>query len=76
MGTFDVDFADVHGLWSLLTLIKQLEETVDDTIMTTGSEAYHAALALDQLKRGGLEKRQRERRAAAETGGSGAGKRL
>jgi hypothetical protein len=45
MRTFDVDFADAHGLWSLLTLIKQLEEAVDDTIMAAGSEAYHAALA-------------------------------
>jgi hypothetical protein len=45
MAAFDVDFADAHGLWSLLTLIKQLEEAVEDTIMTAGSEAYHAALA-------------------------------
>jgi hypothetical protein len=33
METFDVDFADVHGLWSTLTLIKQLEEAVEDTVM-------------------------------------------
>jgi hypothetical protein len=45
MAAFDVDFADVHGLWSTLTLIKQLEEAVEDTVMTAGSEAYHAALA-------------------------------
>jgi hypothetical protein len=45
MATFDIDFADVHGLWSTLTLIKQLEEAVEDTVMTAGSEAYHAALA-------------------------------
>jgi hypothetical protein len=45
MGAFDVDFADAHGLWSLLTLMKQLEEAVEDTIMAAGSEAYHAALA-------------------------------
>ena len=42
MATFDVDFADAHGL---LTLIKQLEEALKDTIMTAGSEAYHAAFA-------------------------------
>jgi hypothetical protein len=45
MTAFDIDFADAHGLWSLLTLIKQLEEAVEDTIMAAGSEAYHAALA-------------------------------
>jgi hypothetical protein len=45
MATFDVDFADVHGLWSTLTLIKQLEEAVEDTVMVAGGEAYHAALA-------------------------------
>jgi hypothetical protein len=28
-----------------LTVIKQLEEAVEDTIMAAGSEAYHAALA-------------------------------
>jgi hypothetical protein len=45
MAAFDVDFADAHGLWSTLTLIKQLEEAVEDTVMAAGSEAYHAALA-------------------------------
>jgi hypothetical protein len=45
VAAFDVDFADVHGLWSTLTLIKQLEEAVKDTVMAAGSEAYHAALA-------------------------------
>jgi hypothetical protein len=44
-GAFDIDFKDAHGLWSLLTVIKQLEEAVEDTIMAAGSEAYHAALA-------------------------------
>jgi hypothetical protein len=44
MSAFDVDFADAHGLWNILTLIKQLEEAVEDTIMTAGSEAFHAAL--------------------------------
>jgi hypothetical protein len=43
---FDKDFSDAHGLWRLLTAIRQLEEAVSDTIMTAGSEAYHAALAV------------------------------
>ena len=45
MTAFDVDFADAHGLWALLTLVKQLEEALEDTIMSARSEAYHAALA-------------------------------
>ncbi|MDR1148680.1 MAG: hypothetical protein LBK66_08625 [Spirochaetaceae bacterium] len=45
MTAFDVDFADAHGLWGLLTPAKQLEGAIEDTIMTAGSEAYHAALA-------------------------------
>jgi hypothetical protein len=42
---FGADFADAHGLWTLLNSIRQLEEGVDDTEMTAGSEAYQAALA-------------------------------
>jgi hypothetical protein len=45
MAAFDVDFADAHGLWSILTLIKQLQEVLEDTVMVAGSEAYHGALA-------------------------------
>jgi hypothetical protein len=45
MTAFDVDFADAHGLWRIATLIKQLDEAVEDTIMAAGSEAFHAALA-------------------------------
>jgi hypothetical protein len=45
MAAFDVDFADAHGLWSLLTLVKQLHEVLEDTVMAAGSEAFHAALA-------------------------------
>ncbi|MDR1073851.1 MAG: hypothetical protein LBL45_09295 [Treponema sp.] len=45
MTAFDVDFTDAHGLWSVLTLVKQLQETLEDTVMVAGSEAYHAALA-------------------------------
>jgi hypothetical protein len=41
---FGVDFGDAHGLWTLLNTIQQLEESVDDTEMVAGSEAYQAAL--------------------------------
>ncbi|MDR0786056.1 MAG: hypothetical protein LBE74_09295 [Treponema sp.] len=41
---FGVDFADAHGLWTLLNAVQQLEEAIDDTEMTAGSEAYQAAL--------------------------------
>ncbi|MDR2794032.1 MAG: hypothetical protein LBB61_10300, partial [Treponema sp.] len=41
---FGVDFADAHGLWTLLNTVQQLEEAVDDTEMIAGSEAYQAAL--------------------------------
>jgi hypothetical protein len=36
---FDTDFADAHGLWGVLTLVKQLEENLEDTVMSAGSEA-------------------------------------
>jgi hypothetical protein len=42
--TFGVDFSDAHGLWSLLNSVRQLEESIDDTEMVAGSEAYQAAL--------------------------------
>ncbi|MDR2193757.1 MAG: hypothetical protein LBP19_04725 [Treponema sp.] len=41
---FGVDFADAHGLWTLLNSVQQLEEGIDDTEMIAGSEAYQAAL--------------------------------
>jgi hypothetical protein len=41
---FGVDFADAHGLWTLLNSVQQLEEAIDDTEMTAGSEVYQAAL--------------------------------
>jgi hypothetical protein len=44
MGAFGVDFGDAHGLWTLLNSVRQLEEAIDDTEMTAGSEAYQAAL--------------------------------
>jgi hypothetical protein len=44
MDDFDVDFADAHGLWTLVNSIRQLYENVSDTEMAAGSEAYQAAL--------------------------------
>jgi hypothetical protein len=44
MAAFDVDFADAQGLWTILTLVKQLEEAVEDTIMAAGSEAFHTPM--------------------------------
>jgi hypothetical protein len=41
---FGVDFSDAHGLWTRINSIRQLEEAIDDTEMTAGSEAYQAAL--------------------------------
>ena len=45
LALFDADFADAHGLWGIHNKVQQLQETLDDTIMTAGSEAFHAALA-------------------------------
>jgi hypothetical protein len=42
------DFAGAHGLWTLLNTVQQLEEVVDDTEMTAGSETYQAALVFYQ----------------------------
>ncbi|MDR0557268.1 MAG: hypothetical protein LBG43_05290 [Treponema sp.] len=39
-----MDFGDAHGLWTLLNRVQQLEQTLDDTEMIAGSEAYQAAL--------------------------------
>jgi hypothetical protein len=33
---FGADFADAHGLWTLLNTVQQLEEGVGDTEMTAG----------------------------------------
>jgi hypothetical protein len=44
MAEFDTDFTDAHGLWTLHNRIAQLEEGINDTQMTAGSEAYQAAL--------------------------------
>ena len=44
MAEFDIDFADAHGLWELKTYVRQLDDLVNDTVMTAGSEAYQAAL--------------------------------
>jgi hypothetical protein len=41
---FGADFADTHGLWTQINSIRRLEEGIDDTEMTVGSEAYQVAL--------------------------------
>lgn len=46
LNAFDVDFADAHGLWTILNTVKQLHELLEDTILASGSEAFHAALAV------------------------------
>jgi hypothetical protein len=40
MYLFDIDFADAHGLWTLLNTATQLQENIDDTAMCAGSESY------------------------------------
>jgi hypothetical protein len=44
VAAFGVDFGDAHGLWTLLNTVQQLEQSIDDTEMAAGSEAYEAAL--------------------------------
>ncbi|MDR2481578.1 MAG: hypothetical protein LBD07_04715 [Spirochaetaceae bacterium] len=44
MEEFGADFNEAHGLWTFHNAIRQLEEGIDDTEMTAGSEAYQAAL--------------------------------
>jgi hypothetical protein len=44
MAAFGVDFEDAHGLWTLHSMVLQLEEGLGDTEMAAGSEAYQAAL--------------------------------
>ena len=41
---FDIDFKDAHGLWTLYSHVRQLEDGISDTQMTAGSEAYQSAL--------------------------------
>ncbi|MDR1959264.1 MAG: hypothetical protein LBQ54_09535 [Planctomycetaceae bacterium] len=42
MYLFDIDFADAHGLWTLLNTATQLQENIDDTAMCAGNESYQA----------------------------------
>ncbi|MDR1340078.1 MAG: hypothetical protein LBK58_08520 [Prevotellaceae bacterium] len=44
MTAFNTDFADVHSLLMLNNVTLQLHEYTDDTAMTSGSEAFQAAL--------------------------------
>ena len=41
---FGIDLADLKGLVGTSSLVTQLSNAVDDTMMTAGSEAYYAAL--------------------------------
>jgi hypothetical protein len=38
LAAFGADFADAHALWTLLNSVRQVEEGIDDTEMTAGSE--------------------------------------
>lgn len=48
MNDFDIDFSDARSLWALLNTVHQLEQTLDDTEMVAGSEAYRTALVFYQ----------------------------
>lgn len=48
MNEFEIDFTDARSLWMLLNTVHQLENTIDDTEMVAGSEAYQAALVFYQ----------------------------
>ncbi|MDR2131669.1 MAG: hypothetical protein LBP56_11000 [Odoribacteraceae bacterium] len=41
---FDTDMSDATGLRTVHISAKQLSETIDDTVIVAGSEAYQAAL--------------------------------
>ena len=43
MAEFDIDFADACGLWPLKSLVRQISDAIDDSVMVAGSEAYQAA---------------------------------
>jgi hypothetical protein len=42
--SFDVDMTDATGLRTVHISAKQLSDSIDDTVMVAGSEAYQAAL--------------------------------
>jgi hypothetical protein len=42
---FEIDFKDARGLWIVQNLARYVDELINDTYMTAGSEAYQAALA-------------------------------
>jgi hypothetical protein len=44
LDAFGVDFSGAHGLWTLLNTVQQFEQTIDDTEMIAGSEAYQTVL--------------------------------
>jgi hypothetical protein len=42
---FDIDFADAHNLIPLAVALQQIAQTVDDTHLLAGSEAYQTSLS-------------------------------
>ncbi len=44
MESFDIDFADAQGLWSLYNRVSQLKEGIADTQTVAGSESLQASL--------------------------------
>jgi len=44
LGDFNIDFADSQNLVSILNILTQFSNGIDDTKMVAGSEAYQAAL--------------------------------
>jgi hypothetical protein len=44
LDAFGIDFSDAHGLWTRSNTVQQLQEGINDTEMTAGSEADQAAL--------------------------------
>jgi hypothetical protein len=44
MDDFTTDFTDAHGIMPLKVTMQQVLQTIDDTQMLAGSEAYQAAL--------------------------------
>jgi hypothetical protein len=44
MQAFGVDFADAHGLWIVRNDAQQVYETLDDSVLSAGSESFQASL--------------------------------
>jgi hypothetical protein len=44
MEEYDIDYSDARALWGIRSLALQLYESIDDTEMAAGGEAYQASL--------------------------------